>query len=102
MNSHQLQLLAGIRFRFVDNANGLNMHILKADFTETNDRPCILLLHGFPELPYSRRKIILPLAQAGFNVIAPDQRGYGQTTGGTQITMVIYSRSVLPTSTQIF
>ncbi len=75
MNSLQLQLLAGIRSRFVDNANGLNMHILKAGFTETNDRPCILLLHGFPELPYSWRKIILPLAQASFHVIAPDQRG---------------------------
>ena len=89
MNSLQLPLLSGIRSRFIDNANGLNMHILEADFTEANDRPCIVLLHGFPELAYSSRKIMLSLAQADFHVIAPDQRGYGQTTGGAQITMVI-------------
>ncbi len=41
----------------------------------------MLLLHGFPELAYSWRKVILPLADAGFYVIAPDQRGYGRTTG---------------------
>ena len=44
-------------------------------------RPCLLLLHGFPELAYSWRKIMLPLAAAGFHVVAPDQRGYGRTTG---------------------
>jgi pimeloyl-ACP methyl ester carboxylesterase len=41
----------------------------------------VLLLHGFPELAYSWRKVMLPLAEAGFHVIAPDQRGYGGTTG---------------------
>ena len=44
-------------------------------------RPCVLLLHGFPELAYSWRKVMLPLAAAGYHVIAPDQRGYGRTTG---------------------
>jgi len=33
------------------------------------------------ELAYSWRKVMLPLAAAGFHVIAPDQRGYGRTTG---------------------
>ncbi|MBT4489779.1 MAG: alpha/beta hydrolase [Rhodospirillaceae bacterium] len=70
----------GIRSRFVDGVNGLNMHILEAGF-ETPDRPCLLLLHGFPELAYSWRKIMVPLAQAGYHVVAPDQRGYGRTTG---------------------
>ncbi len=70
----------GIRSRFVDNHNGLNMHVLEAGY-ETPNRPCVLLLHGFPELAYSWRKIMLPLAEAGFYVIAPDQRGYGRTTG---------------------
>src|SRR4029077_19696049 len=37
---------------------------------------------GFPELAYSWRKIMLPLADAGFHVVAPDQRGYGRTTRG--------------------
>jgi pimeloyl-ACP methyl ester carboxylesterase len=39
------------------------------------------LLHGFPEIAYSWRKIMVPLAEAGFHVVAPDQRGYGRTTG---------------------
>lgn len=73
-------LPAGIRSRFVDNSNGLTMHVLEAGF-EDQDRPCVLLLHGFPELAYSWRKVMLPLAAAGFHVIAPDQRGYGRTTG---------------------
>jgi len=73
-------LPAGVRSRFVDNVNGLRMHVLEAGY-EVGGRPCILLLHGFPELAYSWRKVMLPLAQAGFHVIAPDQRGYGRTSG---------------------
>lgn len=71
---------SGIRSRFVQNNNGLTVHILEAGFEDKN-RPCVLLLHGFPELAYSWRKVMLPLAQAGFHVVAPDQRGYGRTTG---------------------
>ena len=56
------------------------MHVLEAGF-EDKGRPCILLLHGFPELAYSWRKVMLPLAAAGYHVVAPDQRGYGRTTG---------------------
>ncbi|MDA0348972.1 MAG: alpha/beta hydrolase [Verrucomicrobia bacterium] len=70
----------GIRSRFVNHVNGLNMHILEAGF-EGENRPCVLLLHGFPELAYSWRKVMLPLAEAGYHVVAPDQRGYGRTTG---------------------
>lgn len=70
----------GIRARFVEDVNGLRMHILEAGF-EAPDRPAILLLHGFPELAYSWRRIMAPLAEAGYHVIAPDQRGYGRTTG---------------------
>ncbi|MFN0313829.1 MAG: alpha/beta fold hydrolase [Burkholderiales bacterium] len=71
-------LPAGIRSRFVDNRNGLNMHVLEAG---SEGNPCVLLLHGFPELAYSWRNVMLPIAQAGYHVIAPDQRGYGRTTG---------------------
>ncbi|MET0877258.1 MAG: alpha/beta hydrolase [Tardiphaga sp.] len=70
----------GIRSRFVDDINGLRMHVLEAGF-ETADRPCVLLLHGFPELAYSWRKVMPALAAAGYHVLAPDQRGYGRTTG---------------------
>jgi pimeloyl-ACP methyl ester carboxylesterase len=70
----------GIRSRFIDNDNGLTMHVLEAGFGDSS-RPCVVLLHGFPELAYSWRKVMIPLAAAGFYVVAPDQRGYGLTTG---------------------
>jgi pimeloyl-ACP methyl ester carboxylesterase len=75
-----IPLPPGIRSRFVENINGLRMHVLEAGH-ETRSRPCILLLHGFPELAYSWRKVMPALATAGYHVIAPDQRGYGRTTG---------------------
>src|SRR6058998_2138625 len=70
----------GIRSRTVANVNGMTVHMLEAGY-ETVGRPGVLLLHGFPELAYSWRKVMLPLASAGYHVIAPDQRGYGRTTG---------------------
>ena len=73
-------LQPGIRSRAVANVNGLTVHILEAGHGAAN-RPAVLLLHGFPELAYSWRKVMLPLADAGYHVIAPDQRGYGRTTG---------------------
>jgi pimeloyl-ACP methyl ester carboxylesterase len=73
-------LPAGIRSRFVRDINGLDVHVLEAGFADRG-RPCILLLHGFPELAYSWRHVMVPLASAGFHVVAPDQRGYGRTTG---------------------
>src|SRR6266850_3005810 len=73
-------LPAGIRSRAVANVNGMSVHILEAGY-ETSGRPAVLLLHGFPELAYSWRKVMLPLAAAGYHVFAPDQRGYGRTMG---------------------
>jgi pimeloyl-ACP methyl ester carboxylesterase len=73
-------LSPGIDSRFVWNINGLDMHLLEAGYGSPG-RPLALLLHGFPELAYSWRKVMLPLATAGFHVVAPDQRGYGRTTG---------------------
>ena len=70
----------GIRSRRIADVNGLTVHILEAGY-ESPGRPAVLLLHGFPELAYSWRKVMLPLAAAGYYVIAPDQRGYGRTTG---------------------
>src|SRR6185295_19425631 len=49
-------------------------------------------LHGFPELAYSWRKVMAPIASAGFHVIAPDLRGYGRTTG----TNVQYDEDLAP------
>ena len=36
-------------------------------------------MHGFPEIAYSWRHTIIPLASAGYRVVAFDQRGYGRT-----------------------
>jgi hypothetical protein len=75
-----LPLPSGIRSHYVPNINGLTFHILEAGF-ESKGRPCLLLLHGYPEIAYGWRKVMLPLASAGFHVLAPDMRGYGRTTG---------------------
>jgi pimeloyl-ACP methyl ester carboxylesterase len=69
----------GVRSRFVDGVNGLRMHVLEAGYGSPG-RPALLLLHGYPELAYSWRKIMGPLAAAGYHVFAPDVRGYGRTT----------------------
>ena len=71
-------LPAGIRARIVPGINGLDMHILESG---EPGQPLVLLLHGFPELAWSWRKILPALARAGYHVVAPDQRGYGRTTG---------------------
>jgi pimeloyl-ACP methyl ester carboxylesterase len=73
-------LPTGIRSQFIDNVNGLRVHVLEAGFG-AGTRPCVLLLHGFPELAFSWRKVMGPLAAAGYHVLAPDLRGYGRTTG---------------------
>lgn len=73
-------LPASVRSRFVSDNNGLNMHVLEAGYEEPG-RELLVLLHGFPELAYSWRKVMVPLAEAGYHVVAPDQRGYGLTTG---------------------
>ena len=46
---------------------------------EAGDRgaPTVILAHGFPELAYSWRHQLPALAEAGYHVLAPDQRGYG-------------------------
>lgn len=47
--------------------------------------PTVVLTHGFPDLAHSWRHQMLPLADAGYHVIAPDQRGYGHSTAPTDI-----------------
>ncbi|XP_065863684.1 uncharacterized protein [Euphorbia lathyris] len=41
--------------------------------------PVILFIHGFPELWYSWRHQIVALAAQGYQAVAPDMRGYGDT-----------------------
>lgn len=66
----------GVRSRRVDTNHDVVLHVLEAGF-ETTGKRCVVLLHGFPELAYCWRNQLLPLARAGFHVIAPDLRGYG-------------------------
>jgi pimeloyl-ACP methyl ester carboxylesterase len=86
-------LPVGIRSRRVDNNNGLTLHVLEAGF-ETQGRRCVVLLHGFPELAYTWRHQLLPLAAAGFHVIAPDLRGYGRSVS----TAITFDDDLLPYS----
>lgn len=74
----------GIRSRLIPNVNDITMHALEAGYEGAN-RPAVLLVHGFPELAYSWRHVMMPLAKAGYHVIAPDLRGYGRS-GGTDVT----------------
>ena len=65
--------MAEIAHRVIE-TNGIRMHI-----AEQGAGPLVVLCHGFPESWYSWRHQIHALAEAGFHVVAPDMRGYGQT-----------------------
>ncbi|KAI3901847.1 hypothetical protein MKW92_031255 [Papaver armeniacum] len=67
----------GISHRTVD-VNGIKMHV-----AEKGQGPVVLLVHGFPSLWYSWRHQILALAASGYRAIAPDLRGYGDTSAPT-------------------
>jgi pimeloyl-ACP methyl ester carboxylesterase len=54
--------------------NGIALNV-----AEAGEGPLVLLLHGFPESWYSWRHQFAPLAAAGYHVVAPDMRGYGQS-----------------------
>ena len=63
--------------------NGVNLQV-----TESGDPkgPCVILSHGFPESAYSWRHQMGFLADAGFHVLAPDQRGYGFSSSPKNVT----------------
>src|SRR5216684_738335 len=65
--------MAELQHKFIT-TNGIKMH-----YVEQGSGPLVVLCHGWPESWYSYRHQIPALAAAGFRVIAPDQRGYGQT-----------------------
>jgi len=58
----------------------LSMHI-----AEAGEGPLVLLCHGFPESWYSWRHQLTALADAGYHAVAPDMRGYGQTTAPERV-----------------
>ncbi len=65
--------ITSIKHRSIQ-VNGIKMHI-----AEQGEGPLIVLAHGWPELWYSWRHVLPALAAAGYHVVAPDLRGYGQT-----------------------
>jgi pimeloyl-ACP methyl ester carboxylesterase len=65
--------MASATERLVD-TNGVRLRVVEAG---DRDAPVVVLCHGFPELAYSWRHQIPALADAGYRVLAPDQRGYG-------------------------
>jgi pimeloyl-ACP methyl ester carboxylesterase len=56
--------------------NGISMHVAESG---PDDGPAVVLCHGFPECWYSWRHQLAALGDAGYHVLAPDQRGYGTT-----------------------
>ena len=71
----------GVRHRHVD-TNGIRMHVAEAG---PDDGPAVVLCHGFPECWYSWRHQLRALGDAGYHVLAPDQRGYGTTDMPTEV-----------------
>ncbi|KAJ8493244.1 hypothetical protein OPV22_014965 [Ensete ventricosum] len=65
----------GISHRTVEVNDGISIHV-----AEKGEGPAVLLLHGFPELWYSWRHQILGLADRGYRALAPDLRGYGDSS----------------------
>ncbi|QUR69186.1 alpha/beta fold hydrolase [Mycobacterium spongiae] len=62
--------------------NGVQLRVMEAG---ERGAPVLILAHGFPELAYSWRHQIRVLADAGYHVLAPDQRGYGGSSRPDQI-----------------
>ncbi|KAK7462750.1 hypothetical protein VKT23_007335 [Stygiomarasmius scandens] len=84
-----IPLPPGIRARYVT-LNGLNYHFLEASpapIAAGEKPPLVVLLHGFPEIGFSQRRLLLPLAQEGYYVVAPDQRGFGRTVDTDETSM---------------
>src|SRR5256885_11591938 len=61
-------------------ANDIELHVVE----QGEGRP-VILCHGFPELWYSWRHQLPALADAGYRVIAPDLRGYGDSDKPTKV-----------------
>ena len=73
----------GVTSRFITTSpKGLRIHVLESipATTQASIRPpLILLLHGFPNISFDWRHIMVKLSDAGFYAVAPDARGSGRT-----------------------
>lgn len=64
--------------------NGVELEVFEAG-TQNMGKP-IVLCHGFPEHAFSWRYQIPALVTAGYHVIVPNQRGYGNSSCPTEVT----------------
>lgn len=64
--------------------DGLRMHYVDEG---PRDGEVVLLFHGQPTWSYLYRKMIPPLAEAGYRVIAPDLIGMGRSDKPTSLTI---------------
>ena len=73
-NSYDTEVIDGVSIEHRDIVtNGVRLHCALAGPT---DGPLVLALHGFPEYWRGMASTMVALAQSGFRVVAPDQRGY--------------------------
>lgn len=75
--------MTAVTSRRVTTAPGIELEVHEAG---TPGAPVVVLCHGFPETAHSWRHQIGPLAEAGFHVLAPDQRGYGRSSAPRDVT----------------
>ena len=68
-------IASAMRSRFIE-TNGIRLEVHETG--DPNGKP-VVLLHGFPEFWYGWRKQIDALANSGYRVIIPDQRGYNRS-----------------------
>lgn len=64
--------------------NGIELEVFEAG--KQNKGKPIVLCHGFPETAYSWRFQIPELVKAGYHILAPNQRGYGNSSCPTEVT----------------
>ncbi len=64
--------------------NGVELEVFEAG-PQNSGKP-IILCHGFPEHAFSWRYQIPALSAAGYHVIVPNQRGYGNSSRPTEVT----------------
>lgn len=79
----------GITARFVDTSPwSLVFHVLECIPEPTKRKPdrLILLVHGFPDVAYSWRKVLPRLAVEGYHAVAYDMRGFGRTFSKRQLS----------------
>ena len=64
--------------------NGVELEVFEAG--QQNAKKPIVLCHGFPEHAFSWRHQMSAFAAAGYHVIVPNQRGYGNSSCPTKVT----------------